>query len=335
MNVLSLFDGMSCWQIALERAWIKVDKYFSSEIKKHAIEVTQLNYPNTIQLWDVRNIKAKDLPKIDLLIWWSPCQDLSQANHERKWLEWDKSSLFYEYVRLLEELKPTYFLLENVKMPVEAYEEISLQLWVYPVRINSSLLSGQMRDRFYWTNIWPNYEDLFWRTYCKIPQPEDKGIMLSDILETWYTEREKSRALLESDSRPLRTVEKMIHRYIDSGFTTLIFKDEDTYLRVKEWSKQWYVDVKKWESFDGKFMWSDTRRGRHMKDKSNCLTRNSTFYVFTGDDVRYFTQTELERLQTVPEGYTSILSRNKASCLLWDGRTVDVIAYIFSFLWEQ
>jgi DNA-cytosine methyltransferase len=111
MNVLSLFDGMSCGQIALNRAGIKYDNYFASEIKPHAIKVTQHNYPNTIQLGDVRNIKAEDLPKIDLLIGGSPCQDFSIANKDRTGLNGEKSSLFFEYLRLLKELKPKYFLL--------------------------------------------------------------------------------------------------------------------------------------------------------------------------------------------------------------------------------
>jgi len=119
MNVLSLFDGMSCGQIALERAGIKVDNYYASEIKKHAIKVTQYNYPKTIQLGDVRNIKASEIPKIDLLIGGSPCQDFSIANKKRDGLMGAKSSLFWEYVRLLKECNPTYFLLENVSMEIE------------------------------------------------------------------------------------------------------------------------------------------------------------------------------------------------------------------------
>ena len=116
MNVLSLFDGISCGQIALERAGIKVDNYYASEIKPIAIKVTQAHYPNTIQLGDVTKIEAKELPKIDLLIGGSPCQDFSCANLTRNGLEGEKSSLFYHYLRLLRELKPKYFLLENVKM---------------------------------------------------------------------------------------------------------------------------------------------------------------------------------------------------------------------------
>ncbi len=139
ITVLSLFDGMSCGQIALQRAGISYQNYFASEIKKHAIKVTQHNYPNTIQVGDVTKIKAEDLPKIDLLCGGSPCQDFSQANKERKGLKGEKSSLFFEYVRLLQELKPKYFLLENVSMDDYSYQFISETLGTYPVNINSVL----------------------------------------------------------------------------------------------------------------------------------------------------------------------------------------------------
>ena len=115
MNVLSLFDGMSCGQIALERIGVKVDNYYASEIKKHAIQVTQKNYPNTIQVGDVTELKGSDLPKIDLFIGGSPCQDFSRDNKTKKGLDGEKSGLFWEYVRLLKETKPTYFLLEMLE----------------------------------------------------------------------------------------------------------------------------------------------------------------------------------------------------------------------------
>ena len=153
MNVLSLFDGMSCGQIALQEANVKVDNYFSSEIKKHAINCTQHNFPNTKQIGDVRNIKVSDLPKIDLLIGGSPCQDFSIGSKDRAGLEGEKSSLFYEYLRLLKELKPKYFLLENVEMTSENKKALSDYLGVEPTFINSIDFSFQTRKRYYWTNI--------------------------------------------------------------------------------------------------------------------------------------------------------------------------------------
>jgi DNA-cytosine methyltransferase len=334
-TVLSLFDGMSCGQLALKRAGIKVKQYFASEIKQHAIKVTQHNFPNTIQLGSVVDVKASDLPKIDILIGGSPCQDFSLANKERKGLEGVKSGLFFEYLRLLKECKPKYYLLENVAMTDKDMELISQYLGTYPVNINSELVSAQMRNRFYWTNIGPEEFDLFGFRYCKIPQPKNRKIKLQDILENGYTEMQKSRCILESESRPLKQQHKMAHRFFNSGFTTLITKDKETFLRVKEATKIGFVDIGNNEAVDLSYPTSETRRGRLMKDKSNCLLRNNQYFVFQDGDLRYFTQTELERLQTVPEGYTSILKRNDAACLLGDGWTVDVIAHIFSFIKKE
>lgn len=276
MNVLSLFDGMSCGRIALDRAGIKVDNYFASEIKQHAIRVTQNNYPDTIQLGDVTKVKGRDLPKIDILIGGSPCQDFSRGNSVRDGLNGIKSGLFYEYLRLLKEVKPKYYLLENVIMDAESYTIVSDYMKTYPIRINSSLVSAQLRDRLYWTNIGSCWYDLLGYRTCTIKQPKDKNIKLQDILEYGYVDRIKSRALLESDSRPLRNQDKMYHRY-KAGFTTIVYDSPD-------------FDYKK--------------------------------------GIRYFTQGELEMLQTVPPGYTSILTRNEAACLLGDGWTVDVIVHI-------
>ncbi len=335
MNVLSLFDGMSCGQIALERAGIKVDNYYASEIKPHAIAVTQKNYPNTKQLGSVVDLKTETLPKIDLLIGGSPCQDFSLANKERKGLQGTKSGLFFEYLRIKKELErqnpELKFLLENVAMTDKDMELISQYLGTYPVNINSELVSAQMRNRFYWTNIGPEDFDLFGFRYCKIPQPKDRKIILKDILESGYVEMDKSRCILESESRPLKQQHKMAHRFFNSGFTTLVTKDRETFLRVKEATKIGFVDIANNEAVDLSYPTSETRRGRLMKDKSNCLLRNNQYFVFQDGDLRYFTQTELERLQTVPEGYTSMLKRNDAACLLGDGWTVDAIAHILHF----
>ena len=174
MNVLSLFDGISCGRVALERAGIKVDNYFASEIDKYAIKVTMKNYPNTIQLGNVITVDGFSLPKIDLLIGGSPCQDLSSYKYDRndvKGLEGSKSSLFYHYVRLLKEVKPTYFLLENVASMQDKWKDIiSEELGVQPIMINSSLVCAAERRRYYWSNI-PN-----------ITQPTDLKIFLKDIV---------------------------------------------------------------------------------------------------------------------------------------------------------
>ena len=168
INVLSLFDGMSCGQIALEKAGVKVNKYFASEIDEHAIKVTQHNFPNTIQLGDVTKINAENLPKIDLIIGGSPCQGFSFAG---KQLNFDdpRSKLFFEFVRLKNELNPTYFLLENVRMKKEYKDVISEYLGVEPIEINSSNFVAQNRPRLYWANF-------------KIEKPKEKSYQLKDFL---------------------------------------------------------------------------------------------------------------------------------------------------------
>jgi len=179
MNVLSLFDGMSCGQIALKKLGIKVDKYYASEIDKYAIEVTQANFPNTIQLGDVKKLDTSKLPHIDLIMGGSPCQGFSRANNNALAFDDPRSALFFEFVRCVNELKPKYFLLENVNMKKEWLDTITQYLGVDGIKINSSLVSAQNRVRWYWTNI-PNIE-----------QPKEKGIVLNDILENTSTVKEK------------------------------------------------------------------------------------------------------------------------------------------------
>jgi DNA-cytosine methyltransferase len=182
MNVLSLFDGISCGQIALNRAGIKYDNYFASEIDKDAIQITMSNYPNTKQLGDVKKVTAEQLPKIDLLIGGSPCQSFSTMGLYRGKMGDKvgfngKSGLFWEYIRILKETNPKYFLLENVVMKKEWQDIISEELGVTPIKIDSALLSTQRRNRLYWTNI-PN-----------ISEPKDLGLDFRDIIETNVDEK--------------------------------------------------------------------------------------------------------------------------------------------------
>jgi len=169
INVLSLFDGISCGQVALNNAGIKVNNYFASEIDKHAIKVTQSNYPNTKQIGDVTKVKANELPNIDLLMGGSPCQGFSFSGKQLNF-EDPRSKLFFEFVRLIEEVKPKYWLLENVVMKQEYQDVISQHLGVEPVKLNSALTSAQNRVRLYWANF-------------EITEPNDQGIKLEDILE--------------------------------------------------------------------------------------------------------------------------------------------------------
>ena len=152
INVLSLFDGMSCGQIALERAGIKVDNYYASEINEKSIKVAQYNYPNTIQIGDVLCVESKQLPNIDLLIGGSPCQGFSIAGKKLNF-EDERSKLFFEFVRLKNELKPKYFLLENVRMKDDVADAIDSLLGVKRIYINSKDFTGHIRKRYYWTNI--------------------------------------------------------------------------------------------------------------------------------------------------------------------------------------
>ena len=268
MNVLSLFDGMSCGQIALNKVGIKYDNFYASEIDVHAIKVTQHNYPNTIQLGDIHNIKGSDLPKIDLLFGGSPCQSFSSAGNRTGFD--GKSGLFWEFVRVLNEVQPKYFLLENVKMKKEWEDIITTEMGVEPIRINSNLVSAQNRERLYWTNI-PN-----------LTQPEDKNIKLSDVL---------------TDDN-FRTIPKCF--YNKWGTKERINKNPN-------WVKN---------------------------EKSNCLTTKNCHtnqYLFNEDKTlcRLLNPTEFERLQTIPEGYTSVVSNTERYKMIGNGWTVDVISFIF------
>ena len=273
MNVLSLFDGISCGQIALNRANISYDKYFASEIKPHAIKCTLDNYPNTIQLGDVTKVDSTTLPKIDLLIGGSPCKGISLLNRNQEGLEHSESKLFWEYIRLLDETKPKYYLLENTHGNKEATNTITEILGVKPISINSKLVSAQNRPRYYWTNI-PD-----------IKQPLDKGITTNDIFDYSGVLVDECRVKwLNSGSG-----EKSINR----GFT-----------RVNPYPKSGCL----------------TALG-HKKWNENYLYRDGVY--------RYLSQTELEKLQTLPVGYTKILSYDEAYDCIGDGWTVDVIAHIF------
>jgi len=276
MNVLSLFDGMSCGQIALSRAGIKYDNYFASEIKQHAIKCTQSNYPNTIQLGDVRNINESDLPKIDLLIGGSPCKGISRLNKNQEGLYHKQSILFWEYERLLKALNPKYFLLENTHGNKEATKKITEALCVKPISINSSLLSAQNRPRNYWTNI------------KNITQPVDRNITTIDVFD---------------------------------------FSGE-------------LVDANRIKWLEGESGKKSVKRGYTRINpfpKSGCLTANghkkwNENYLLKDGFYRYLSQCELEKLQTLPIGYTNMLSYNEAYDCIGDGWTVDVISHILSYI---
>ena len=313
MNVLSLCDGISCGHIALDRANIPVDKYFSAEIKGIAIKTTQYNYPETIQIGDVNKIFYKDgvlftengqyKIDFDLVIFGSPCQSFSRAmiKERRIGLE-DKvrSGLFLECYRILKEVNPKYFLVENVVMTKENEDIITELLGVKPVRINSSLVSAQLRDRLYWTNI-------------KFEMPKDKGIKLQDILIDGYCPLPKARCLLANESHG--------------------FYEGCHYNKIKRFARTFK------KSF-GTMVAPNKEYFNNCMNILNKIIGNNEYSAklldnYLGndfDEIRYLTKEERARLQTVPEDYISTLTEKEAADVLGDGWTVDVIAHIFKGL---
>ena len=271
MIVLSLFDGMSCGQIALSKNKKHISKYYASEIDKFAIKITQKNFPDTIQLGDIKDINGYNLPKIDLLMGGSPCQSFSTFGNGEGFN--GKSGLFYEFVRLLKETKPKYFLLENVRMKKEWRDIITKELGVEPISFNSNLVSAQNRNRLYWTNI-------------KFELPEDKGILLSDVLDH-----------------------------------SLQFRPLPNFLKGK-WGNKNRLD---------------NGLNSMSNNKANCLTTKNAHtsqYLISVDreSCRQLSVGEYERIQTIPEDYTSGVSNTERFKMIGNGWTVDVISHILSHI---
>ena len=340
MNVLSLFDGMSCGRIALERLGIPVDNYYASEIDKYAIQVSQANYPDIIQVGDVTELDTSTLPKIDLIMGGSPCQGFSFAG---KQLAFDdpRSALFFEFVRCVKELKPKYFLLENVRMKKEYLDVISEYMGVEPIMINSALVSAQNRVRYYWTNI-PG-----------IKQPEQRGIVLRDILEKkeveglsdkaidymnrssskWSGGKTRKDIYIKHESEKGMCLTANMHKGVPYG--VIAVDKEKKQLTIKEATKKGYTTIEDGDCFDMTFPNSKTRRGRNMKDKSNCLTAANYDYMryeHSDEDKevywRKLTPVECERLQTVPDNYTNHVSNTQRYKMLGNGWTIEVITHI-------
>ena len=244
-NVLSLFDGMSATQIALQRSDITVGKYYASEVDKYAIKVTQANFPDTIQLGDVTQVRATALPPIDLLVGGSPCQGFSQAGQGANFDD-PRSKLFWQYVRLLKEVRvynpDVFFLLENVGMKQEWQDVISEALGVQPIMINSNLVSAQNRKRLYWTNI-PNVE-----------LPRDRGILLKDIVHenTAFVDREKSHAITGNIGR---VTPKM---YLTKSQGQMVFDKPTTPLVDRD--KAHCIDANYWKGGNFKSYFEKHRR---------------------------------------------------------------------------
>lgn len=345
MNVLSLFDGMSCGQIALERAGINVSKYYAAELDKYAITVTQANYPNTIHLGDVTAWRewGIDWSSIDLLIGGSPCQGFSFAG---KQLAFDdpRSKLFFVYVDILNHIRKhnpsVKFMLENVKMKKEYLDVISEHLGVEPVFINSALVSAQNRQRFYWAN---------W----ELGQPEDKGLVLADIVEfsvdlkyqlsekllKGFENKINRRAEMKSgfdkfNVRPLsEKVSCLTARYYKTAMSDPFIEIRSAAMVGRKLNK----NGKRNDSLNTKAI-QCLEVNTH--GKSRCISTVSKDSLvsdlppgrhidYERKSYRKLTPIECERLQTVPDNYTAHVSNTQRYKMLGNGWTVDVIAHIF------
>lgn len=374
MKILSLFDGISCARVALERAGIPVEAYFASEIDKYAIQIAQKNFPDTIQIDGVQTIRATEFTsiKIDLLIGGSPCQDLSIAKKGRKGLDGERSGLFWEYVRILKEVKPKYFILENVaSMPKEAKEVISEALGVEPVMINASLVSAQNRKRLFWVGRWngEKYEQV------EIPQPEDRGILLKDILESNVDEKyyisnklikgfQNKKGNWKGKFSPIEDTNvkspTLTARYFKMSSTDPYIKN----IRIGQFGRGGQGD--RVYSPEGKSTTlSAMGGGRGAKtglyavgvasrtyprikiegverqkqievrddEKANAMTSvQGDSMVMQNTQIRKLTPTECERLQGLPDNYTEGISNTQRYKTLGNAFNVDVVAHILSFI---
>jgi DNA (cytosine-5)-methyltransferase 3A len=343
LNVVSLFNGMNTGRQALENQGFKVNKYYSSEIKTYAIELTQHHFPDTIQVGDVTKWKEWDIDwkSINLILSGSPCQDLSAAG-KRAGINGKKSSLFFVFIEILEHIKSlnpkVIFFQENVgSAPIKDIGIMSRALGVYPARFNSELVTAQLRDRYYWTNI--KTKQTMFDVVVDIPEPKDRKIMFKDILTDGFTDREKARAILESEERLNTCLSKMHERYKKFGNVVYLekYKDlisiENAKLKVKTNTVDGFQYATKDDCINLSFASSTTRRGRITKGKSPCLLQgNEPLFAFTGDNIRPLNKIELCRLQGFPDDYCDILTRNKAASLLGDGWTLPIVEHIFSFM---
>ena len=354
-NVVSFFDGMSCGQLALQKTGIEVTNYFACEIDKYAMKVAKHNFPNSIVLGDVTKVFAKDLPKIDLFFGGSPCQGFSFAGKQLNF-EDPRSKLFFEFVRMLNEIRETnpdvLFLLENVKMKKEYENIISEHLGVEPVFINSALVSAQNRKRLYWTNI-PG-----------LTQPKDKGITWGDVRERgvnaqsyYYTEKamqwlgrvsqKKNKQLtVHSDSDKMQMLEAShCKKYSNQRFFGIVDLPEDSQT-VGAMRGRYLIDGKRQ---DGNQLTKGLTKQYiefRYDGKTNALTtvgKDNVIVPFTlpnripADEFffRYITPLECERLQTVPDNYTNVVSDTQRYRMLGNGWTVDIISHIFSFIKQK
>ena len=335
MNILSLFDGMSCGRVALERAGIKVDNYYASEIDPYAIKVSQKNYPDIIQLGDVRFWETWGLRDIDMVIAGSPCQGFSNAGGR---LNFDdpRSKLFFTFVDILEHYKPKYFLLENVMMKKEWENIITEHMGVEPIEINSALVSAQNRRRLYWTNI-PN-----------ITQPEDRKIFLRDIVLSEVTNkvlpvRVTGRRLNEEGKRDDYNTDIPKVQMVEitdkdkANCLSTVQKDSMLFSLNELIHSEKAIEYMNRETTDGRNHWDFGHYSDIDNEKSAAIVANFfkgvPYNVFKDwNCIRRFHPIECERLQTLEDGYSEGVSNTQRYKMIGNGWTVDVIAHIFSFI---
>lgn len=321
LNVLSLFDGCAGAFQALKHLKIGVNAYYACEIDPYAIQIAKKNHPEIIHLGDVTKVDFTQYKEVDLLIGGSPCTDLSVAKRNREGLAGASSNLFYEYVRALEEVKPKYFLLENVaSMKSTERDKISEILGVQPIMINSALLTAQSRKRYYWTNI-PN-----------VIQPEDKGILLKDIIEDGFTERHKSLCVTASYHKTCP------NDYFLFGNRQMIFT-KPVFLGGIE-GRDWAKDGKKLSrnypqgnrvySVEGKSV-TLSANGGGKGSKTGLYEMKQLVASELKPIVRRLTPVECERLQGFPDNYSEGVSNTQRYKMMGNGFTIPVISHILSF----
>lgn len=309
MKVLSLFDGISCGMVALERAGIKVDRYVAYEIDKYAIQVSEKNYPQIEHKGDVFDANFKEYKGFDLLIGGSPCTYWSIARNNREVTpDGIGGQLFMQYKRALDESGCKYFLYENnYSIHQNIKEFISKQLGVQPIMINSALVSAQNRKRCYWTNI-PN-----------VTQPEDKGIMLADVLDNAVSWQKKSYCMTASYAKAV------LHNTLKRKQRTMVAIP----VRIGEFGKG--GQVQRIYSVCGKSVTLSTNSGgQGAKTGLYKIDLPDGDYI-----IRKLTPIEAERLQTLPDNYTAGISNTQRYKCIGNGWTVDVIAHIFKHLKDE
>jgi len=356
---------MSCGQIAFERAGIKVDKYYASEIDKYAIQVTMANYPDTVQLGSITEWQSWNIETPDIIIGGSPCQGFSFAGKQLNF-EDERSKLFFTFVDILKHYKPKYFLLENVIMKKEYNDVISGILGeIYPecvsqgelfrtgrlepIQINSALVSAQNRNRLYWTNI------------KEIKQPVDKGILLKDIIESDRVDREKSFCIdanYAKGGNEKRYTQRHSRQLVITGGAIRGRNPENPSDRKTGSPTEQRLEINETGksnaltsiSKDSLVIFNNPPHNNKFKQTATIhynTKKSNTLLAYAGDKTRgigihndslqwrKLTPIECERLQTVPDNYTNHVSNSQRYKMLGNGWTVDVIAHIFSFLKES